>query len=296
MKETMGNIFNIQKFSIHDGPGIRTTVFLKGCNLSCSWCHNPEGISFQRHMIWYDEKCAGCRSCERSCLQRAICFQERKMMFDPAKCIGCNVCVEKCSHRALTLWGRVMTVAQVIMEVEKDEIFYKSSGGGVTVSGGEPLCQSRFVKELFEECKKKGYHTTLETSGYVNWESLEEVVDVCDLFLYDLKAFQSDLHKKGTGKENEGIKENLKRLAERKAEIMVRTPVIPGFNDAEEEIEAIFNFVNTLSEDIEMELLPYHNMSSSKYSRLEKEWVDFKPPSPEKMERLNEIIKKRKER
>lgn len=295
MKETIANIFNIQKFSIHDGPGIRTSVFLKGCNLSCVWCHNPEGISFMRHLIWNGDKCIGCRSCERSCENKAIQFNENKMQFDSNICTGCGKCEERCSNEALTLWGRSFSVLEVLKEVEKDELFYISSGGGVTVSGGEPLCQFQFVKELLTECKNRGYHTAIETSGYVSWDSLESVIEVCDLFLYDIKAINNDLHKRGTGKDNELIKNNLRKLIERKANVIVRTPVIPEFNDNENEIKAIFEFIKTLSKDIKIELLPYHNMSSSKYEKLDRKCVILKPPSTEKMASLNELIKNTRE-
>ena len=216
-------IFDIQRNSFVDGPGIRTTVFFKGCNLRCKWCHNPESQSFEKQMMFYKDKCTGCGKC------REVCPNHLK------KCDFCGKCELYCPADARKVCGREYTPAEVFAEVIKDKAFYDNSGGGVTFSGGECMLQLDFLCEILEKCKSAGIHTAVDTAGNVPWKSFEKILPFTDLFLYDIKAFGAELHRKGTGVSNELILENLKNLSGR-ADIIVRIPVIGGYNDNDEEI------------------------------------------------------------
>ncbi len=288
-----GTIFDIQRFSIHDGPGIRTTVFLKGCNLRCFWCHNPESINFFPEVQYFSEKCIGCGNCFEVCPENAHKLKEGKKIFLQESCQGCGRCVEKCYVEALILAGEEMTVAQVIEEVAKDIPFYKNSGGGVTFSGGEPLLQPEFVKALLVASKKKELHTAIDTAGNIPWKNFEMVLPYTDLFLYDLKVYDEIKHNKVTGVSNKRILENIKKLAKKDVEIWIRIPVIPGVNENIQEMEKISGFITQLTKVKLVELLPFHKLGQSKYNSLglKSEMNELNTPQKESMEELVELFR-----
>ena len=275
MKNT-GIIFNIQHFSIHDGPGIRTVVFLKGCPLRCGWCANPESQNPDPEIAWTREECIGCRSCV-NCLKELQCeFIEKEGVFwdnqvRPDENLAARV-KRICPSEALHIIGERKSVEEILEQVEKDKTFYKTSGGGLTVSGGEPLMQAEFTAELLKEAKKKTISTCIETSGQASWERFQLVLKELDYLIMDIKCFSSERHKEHTGIGNELILENMQKIRETfpNLPVLVRTPVIPGFNDTEEEILKIAEFVNQLN--CEYELLKYHRLGLPKYDSLHREY------------------------
>lgn len=269
-------IFDIQRNSFVDGPGIRTTVFFKGCNLRCKWCHNPESQSFEKQMMFYKDKCTGCGKC------REVCPNHLK------KCDFCGKCELYCPAEARKICGREYTSDEVFAEVIKDKAFYDNSGGGVTFSGGECMLQLDFLCEILEKCKSAGIHTAVDTAGNVPWKSFEKILPFTDLFLYDIKAFGAELHRKGTGVSNELILENLKNLSGR-ADIIVRIPVIGGYNDNDEEIRRIADFLKQIK-IIKAELLPYHAMGEHKYTALGRNPESFNVPNKNFMDRSQQLF------
>ena len=270
------NIFDIQRSSFVDGPGIRTTVFFKGCNLRCKWCHNPESQSFEKQMMFYKDKCTGCGKC------REVCPNHLQ------SCDFCGKCELYCPAEARKICGREYTSDEVLAEVIKDKAFYDNSGGGVTFSGGECMLQLDFLREILEKCKSAGIHTAVDTAGNVPWESFEKILPFTDLFLYDIKAFGAELHRKGTGVSNELILENLKNLSGR-ADIIVRIPVIGGYNDNDEEIRQIADFLKQIK-IIKAELLPYHAMGEHKYTALGRNTESFNVPNKNFMNRSQQLF------
>jgi len=267
-----GVIFDIQRFSIHDGPGIRTLVFFKGCNLRCKWCSNPESQNFGPELLFHPEKCTDCLACINVCPVNAISIKEDGLMvFQRELCQNCGSCALVCEPKAREMKGRKADVQEVIKEVMKDKAFY-ADGGGVTLGGGEPLARSGFAKSILAECKKNGIHTAVETAGHVKWSSFEKVLPFTDLFLYDLKHMDPKVHKEYVGVDNALILSNLTRLAESRKDIIVRTPVIPGFNDREELVLEIVRFVSKLNIR-EFHLLPYHQYGEEKYRFLGREYL-----------------------
>ena len=269
-------IFDIQRNSFVDGPGIRTTVFFKGCNLRCKWCHNPESQSFDKQMMFYKDKCTGCGKC------REVCPNHLQ------SCDFCGKCELYCPADARKVCGREYTSDEVLAEVIKDKAFYENSGGGVTFSGGECMLQLDFLCEILEKCKAAGIHTAVDTAGNVPWKSFEKILPFTDLFLYDIKAFGAELHRKGTGVSNELILENLKNLSGR-ADIIVRIPVIGGYNDNDEEIRQIADFLKQIK-IIKAELLPYHAMGEHKYTALGRNPESFNVPNKNFMNRLQQLF------
>lgn len=282
-----GTVFNIQKYSIHDGPGIRTTVFLKGCPLACLWCHNPESIAPRPEIIFWDNKCISCGDCVKTCPQKAMQVVEQTVKREAVNCIGCEACTEVCPTGAIEQVGRKMTKAEVLEEIEKDRVFYEESGGGVTFSGGECLMQPEFLMGLLTACKARGLHTALDTSGYASWQTIAGLKDTVDLFLYDLKLMDEEQHRKYTGVSNKLILENLQKLAESGKLIWIRVPVIPEINDDDANLQAMGTFLHSL-QIRDVFLLPYHSIAANKYARLGKNYQlsALTPPSQQQMEAM----------
>jgi len=290
---TTGTVFNIQRYSIHDGPGIRTTVFLKGCPLDCWWCQNPESQLSGQEMIFWGDRCIGCGACSLNCPSGAIQIKNGIPITEKEKCILCGKCIEKCPALAREMIGKKLTTEEVIKEIEKDLVFYKESGGGVTFSGGEPLGQSEFLEGLLSGCRKKKIHTAVDTSGYISWEILNKISPKVDLFLYDLKLMDNEKHKKYTGEFNELILENLKKLSSVHNNILVRFPVIPGINDDYQNIKEIGKFLSSLK-ITQVSLLPYHYIGIDKYRRLGMTYklAGIQPPSEERLSEISVILSK----
>lgn len=260
----MGMIFDIKHYAIHDGPGIRTTVFLKGCPLNCPWCHNPESKKQQPELMWTPTKCLSCQSCVESCPEDALILNGG-LYLDEVFCSVCGKCAEACYPEALKLVGQNMTVSEVIAEIEKDYVFHEESNGGVTFSGGEPLYQPKFINELLAECKKKNIHTALDTCGYADPRLLLDIIGFVDLWLYDIKHMDSKKHKETIGVSNQLILENLRML--KGENVIIRLPLIPGFNDDLLNIKATGCFLQK-NNFKNICILPYHSGGIAKQERL----------------------------
>lgn len=286
-------VFNIQKFSIHDGPGIRTTVFFKGCPLSCIWCHNPESQSFSREIMVDKEKCTLCGRCAAKCSRGAAGIKDGVLVNDYASCDFCGTCTDFCVSNAREIVGEELTVAEIMKEIEKDRMFYDQSKGGVTFSGGEVMCQPEVLAELARRCRDKGIHVAVDTCGYVPFSSFEKVMDYVDLFLYDIKLMDSGLHSEYTGKDSTLILDNLRKLSDLGANISLRLPVIGGINDDEANMAAILEFIKGTNIR-NVNLLPYHDIARNKYSRLGREYCGsgMKVPVEEKMNEIKERFEK----
>ncbi|KEI09804.1 radical SAM protein [Clostridium sp. K25] len=290
-KDIKGCIFNIQKFSLNDGPGIRSIVFFKGCPMSCLWCSNPESQCVQPQIMYNKNVCVQCGMCKSVCSNYAINLKsENKIERD--KCIGCGKCAEICPSEALVVSGESVTVGEVVGKLKKDSIYYRKSGGGVTLSGGEALLQPEFTIELLKQCKSLGWHTAIETAMYVSDEIVEKIVPYLDLILVDVKCMDSLRHKEFTGVDNEIILNNI-RLSDRIAEEMIiRVPVIEGFNSDEKSIRDIAEFAKTLKKVKRIDLLPYHSYGENKYETIGRNYFlkNLKPPSNEKMNYFKKIV------
>lgn len=273
MSANEGIVFNIQNFSVHDGKGIRTIVFLKGCPLRCAWCSNPESQLLKPQLGFNPMKCLTTEKCTRcidNCPQGAISSSEDNLIvMDPQKCVQCYTCAEHCAANALNVYGKTMTVKQVITEVEKEAAFYARSGGGMTLSGGEAMSQPDFALALLKEAKKHRIKTAMETCGYARYDDLRNACNYLDELIIDIKALDNEKHKRGTGMSNQHILENIACVVDEfpNLPILIRTPVIPEFNDTEEEIRSIVDFI-PVRPNITYELLPYHRMGQPKYAYL----------------------------
>ncbi len=292
--EKKGLIFNIQRFSVHDGPGIRTTVFMKGCPLRCLWCSNPESQDLFPSLMVRDIQCKGCGACVKACPEYAITFTQevgRKINWD--RCSQCLLCTQACLYHSLNVCGEYMEPGEVLEEVLKDRVFYKNSGGGITVSGGEALSQCEFVSQLLERCKKEALHTALDTSGYGRWEDLEALLPLVDLLLFDLKHLDSTEHKRTTGVGNEIILENLER-ASKITPLWLRIPLISGFNDSEDHIEEIARLGRDRGVQ-KISFLPYHEGGRSKNEQLGRSYQlpEVKAPSDEHILTLKGIVERK---
>jgi pyruvate formate lyase activating enzyme len=266
-------ITNIQGYSIHDGPGIRTVVFFKGCPLSCKWCANPECISGKPQMGFIEILCQHCGKCIETCPNNAIRIGEDQHRIDYSFCVTCGKCRDNCSYGALVKYGDLMTIDEVWDAVKRDKMFYDTSDGGVTVSGGEPLLYAPFVRELFELCLKEKIGTCVETCGFVDSDAFLEVIPVTDLFLFDLKHLDSETHKLYTGQNNDIILKNAALLIEHSVNVVFRQPLIPGVNASLENIEATAGFLKNLGEKaLRLELMPFHRMGKDKYKALNIEY------------------------
>lgn len=288
-----GKIFNIMKYSIHDGPGIRTTVFLKGCPLSCWWCHNPESQGAKEQLMLFPNRCIGCKACIDACKYNAIKEVDSVIYTDKKRCTDCGDCTVECYPEAREMAGKTMTVSEVVDKILRDKDFYQQSKGGVTFSGGEPLMQPSFLIMLLSEMKKLGIHTTVDTSGFASKETIEEVSPLVDLFLYDLKDMDTAKHQRYTGVSNQVILENLKYITDIGREVIIRIPIIPEINNSQEDLEAFRDFIRTLNNIKQVALLPYHKIGQEKYNRLGKPYKmpDIQEPTQEEMQIAVQIIK-----
>jgi len=264
-----GLVFNIQKFSMQDGPGIRTTVFLKGCPLCCAWCHNPEGLRRAAELVWYDVRCIGTRDCLRVCQEDALSLTDEGIRIDRTRCTACGRCAKACPAAALELIGRDWTVDDLLAEILKDAVFYETSGGGVTFSGGEPMLHADFLVELLPRCKAAGLHVALDTCGVVPWSEYERVLPFVDLLLLDLKIMDPEQHRAATGVSNEPIVANARRFSECGLPMWIRTPIIPGFTDTPQNLGAIAAFIHDMLPAVDRwYFLAYTNLGRPKYKRL----------------------------
>ena len=268
-----GTIFNIQKFSVNDGPGIRTTVFMKGCPLRCIWCHNPESNAIRQELFYDAKKCILCGKCATICPKGCHLFEDGKHIFDRTNCILCGKCAENCMPGALETVGYLQTVDEVLKEVMKDQIFYETSGGGMTLSGGEPMYQAEFTYELLKSAKEKGLHICMETCGYANEDNFRKIADLVDIFLYDYKETDPEKHLEYTGVTNELILKNLHMLDELGAKTILRCPIIPTLNDREDHFAGIARTANSLKNILEINVEPYHPLGSGKSSMLGKNYA-----------------------
>jgi len=280
-----GIIFDVEKYAIHDGPGIRTTVFLKGCPLRCWWCQNPEGQDSKPELVFRKSRCIACNECIKACSRKAISPTSEQVSINRKKCVLCDNCSRACPSDALSIAGKQMSVKEVLEEIEKDAVFYSESGGGVTFSGGEPLKQPEFLNALVTECKKKGIHTTVETCGSAPYRVINRVRDKVDLFLYDVKIMDDRKHRKYTGASNVQILANLRKLAEDGGGIVIGFPIMPGINDDHENVTRTAEFIQSLPNVKRVKLLPYHRGGVEKYNSLGKPYKlgRVKPPSDERI-------------
>jgi len=287
-----GVTFNIQKFSTEDGPGIRTTVFMKGCSLRCRWCHNPEGLSPHPQLVWYDVRCIGARRCLAACPVDALELTPDGMRIDRDRCSPCDLCADACPCGALEVIGRRWTPADLLTQVAKDKPFYETSGGGVTVSGGEPAMQPDFLEEFFPLCHDAGIATALDTCGYADWSVYERLLPHVDLVLYDLKVWDREHHREATGVYPDRIFANVVAVGERGVPMWVRTPIIPGYTDDEENIRALAAFIGERLPTVQRwDLLAYSNLGRPKYHRLDLPYPleETELAARDKMERLSAI-------
>ena len=303
-KELTGKFYDLQGFSVHDGPGIRLTMFMKGCPLHCAWCHSPESQGFETELNWMEIKCVGiekCGNCLNVCPHDCIKPGKKKLDLqsnteitlvdtDRTNCDNCGLCAKACTSKALYMCGDDYTIEEAMQRVRRDMPFFKRSGGGVTVSGGECLCQPEYLLELLKKCKEEGVHTAVDTTGFAPWKNIEMVLPYTDLFLYDLKNMDSRLHRLATGVPNELILENAKKIADHGGKFQIRIPMIPLFNDSQEMFEKFGAFIKTLGDAVEVvQLLPYHKLGTVKWERLQRHNKVFESVPPK-----DELVQARK--
>jgi len=287
-----GIIFDIKRYAIHDGPGIRTTAFFKGCPLRCLWCCNPESYKMNPEIIYTESRCIHCGSCQMVCPNNAIKISKSKLEIIRENCNGCGICTIECPANALELSGKPYSVKELLAEVEKDSTFYYKSEGGITVSGGECTMQSEFLLSFLKKCKENYLHVTLDTCGFVEWNIFKKIIEYVDLVLFDVKIINEEKHIKYTGKSNKLILENLNKLSKIGIPVIIRIPLIPGFNDSEKEISAIADIVSKLKNIQEVNILPYHRLGESKHTRLGNEYKmkDIKPPKDACLEKVKSFF------
>ena len=288
-------VINIQKYSLHDGDGIRTTIFFKGCLLNCWWCHNPESQRYTPELLFNYERCKGCKECEKICPEHVINVESNIAKTEREKCILCETCLDYCINSAREIVGKQYSVDELLKEIDKDKMFYEESGGGVTLSGGEIMTQDiGYLVELSKKIKKRGYNITIDTCGYAPQKNYEALVDYVDTFLYDIKTMNNEVHKKYMGKDNDLILSNLKYLSDCGKNIYIRIPLIGGVNSSNENIEEIVDFLKNNVNVKRINLLPYHKAGTNKYEKLDLHYLgeDFITPSQEELENYLNIFKK----
>lgn len=292
-----GSVFNVQRYSIHDGPGIRTTVFLKKCSLTCLWCQNPESQQEAPELFFDADKCAGCGRCQSVCPEGAITMRDGRSWTDRSRCTGAGHCAEVCPQGARSLMGRYLSAGEVFREIAEDSIFYEQSGGGVTLSGGDPLAQPEFALALLRLCKQAGLHTTLDTCGYAAWPTVRQLLEHVDLVLFDLKHMDSNRHRQLTGVGNEPILRNVRKIHhELRRPLRIRFAVIPGHNDEIANVEATADFVaGELGRSVPVDLLPFHRFGEAKYQRLQRPdpLAGFVPPDPAQLAGIQAVFQSR---
>ena len=291
-----GRVFSIERYAVHDGGGIRTLVFLKGCPLACLWCANPEGQDPTSQLLFFPDRCIACGRCAEVCETGAAAQSaEGKIEHRPLLCRGCGLCAAECCSNARSLAGREMDVDEVMAEVAKDVPFYRRSGGGVTVSGGEPAAQPEFTAALLANCRRRGISTAVETCGYAPWETLATIAESLDEALYDVKHMDPVEHRRLTGVSNELILDNLRRLAETPVDVIVRVPVVTGYNYSESNLAATADFVAELQGKRRVELLPYHGYGTPKYQRIGRSYslAGLEPPGQPRLQELAAIVQAR---
>ena len=286
-------VFDIQKFSVHDGPGIRTIVFMKGCPLHCEWCANPESQNFQPELLFYPDKCIGCGKCAEVCEMGCFPAMENgEIRFDRDKCVNCCKCAEVCYAEARHQSGDWMSLDEIKEAVDKDIVFYRNSGGGITFSGGEAMCFPEVVRDLAKYYKEEQQvSTAIETCGYVAWENYEQVIPYLDLVMYDLKCMNDERHMRYTGGSNKRILENLEKIS-KSVDTIVRIPIIPSVNDSKEDIDAFGTYIRDLGTIRTIHILAYHNYGMSKYEALGRNYQlkDLEAPSDEHMQEIKEQL------
>ena len=299
--ELTGKFYDIQGFSVHDGPGIRLTLFMKGCPLRCPWCHSPESQAFETELNWMEIKCIGTEKCGRClnvCPHGAVSPHKMKaaldgsgeirlVTVDRSKCDNCGACAKACTSKALYMCGTDYSVEDIMERVRRDVPFFNRSGGGVTISGGECLCQPEFTLAVLKQCKAEGIHTAVDTTGFVKWEVIESILPYTDVFLYDIKGVDDALHKQVVGVPNSLILENARKIAAAGGKFQIRVPVLPMYSDSEEVFDDIGKFVLELGGAVEVvQILPYHNLGTVKWERLQTGRPVFEatPPSGELIE------------
>jgi pyruvate formate lyase activating enzyme len=289
-----GVIFDIKKYAIHDGPGIRTTVFFKGCLLSCHWCHNPESLSRTTQRLYREERCIGCMECVKACPNNALTANENGPKWLTANCAYCKTCARVCPAQAVEFIGKTMSVEDVVAEITKDTLFYDESRGGVTFSGGEPLMQPSFLMELLKACGNLDLHRTVDTCGYADTRTLLNIATHVELFLYDLKHMDPQKHYRYTGVSNEMILTNLKCLSRQGARIIIRLPVIPGINNDKENIERTGAFLSSLAGVSQVNILPYHHTAKAKYKDLDMKYTaaDIERPDQDHLKSIARQLEK----
>jgi pyruvate formate lyase activating enzyme len=287
-----GTVFDVKKFSIHDGPGIRTTVFLKGCPLDCWWCHNPESQHVEPELMVRPQRCISCGACLVACSHGAISTQGDAIITDQERCTVCGACVETCYAEAREMVGRTMSVNDVMVAIARDIPFYDESGGGATFSGGEPLLQPTFLLALLQACRAQEIHTALDTCGFASWATIERIRRHVDLFLYDLKLMDDSRHRQFTGVSNEPILRNLIKLSENGHEIIIRFPLVPGFNDDHDNVRQLAAFAATLPHPVQVDVLPYHHTAADKYQRLNRHYAlsNTRPPAEETVTEIRRML------
>lgn len=288
-----GLVFSIQKFCVHDGPGIRTTVFFKGCPLACPWCHNPESQCYEKEILVNPDLCTLCGRCQAVCPSGAIEIIKGNLTYNQEKCNGCGSCEEHCLRSARQVTGKEYTLESLMQEIEKDRPFYEQSGGGVTFSGGEVMMQIDFVEKLAQRCRDRGISVVIDTCGYVPQKYFERILNYVDLFLYDIKLMNDELHQQFMGKGNKLILDNLKFLSEEGAKINLRIPLIGGVNTDDGHIRGILEMIKDVSIQ-SINLLPYHDVAKDKYRKLNKGYDEkkFYIPSDERLTEIKDVFQK----